>query len=193
MSSGYALRPAARGDAAELAILVDVASRSFATWLWYAGVLEGVTDTALENGRNLMSRSDRPGGWKDAVVASVDGETAGAAIGYLLDGRVAEVVAGHRVLVPILDLQRPLAGHRFIDSIAVYRNFRRRGIARALVEDQIARAGGGAVSLITESYNEAAQSLYRSLGFSEVARREAVPLYENSRSHEWVLMTRNAA
>ncbi len=49
------------------------------------------------------------------------------------------------------------------------------------------------MSLITESHNETAQALYRMNGFEEVARAAAVPLFEDSRKHDWVLFTRNVA
>jgi ribosomal protein S18 acetylase RimI-like enzyme len=49
------------------------------------------------------------------------------------------------------------------------------------------------VSLITESHNEKAQALYKANGFEEMARAEAVPLFEDSRKHDWVLFTRKVA
>lgn len=38
MTSFIALRQASRRDASELAILADIASHGFATWLWFADV-----------------------------------------------------------------------------------------------------------------------------------------------------------
>ncbi|OJT95443.1 MAG: GNAT family N-acetyltransferase [Rhizobium sp. 63-7] len=187
------LRPAERRDAAELAVLIDIASHSFATWLWYGGVLRGESETAMEHGRARMRDDRQQGGWRDAVIAEIGGDVAGLAVGYRLDETVATAPSDHPALEPLLVLQRPLAGHWFVDSLAVYRRHRRYGIGRQLMDDQIARSGGGPVSLITESYNDAAQALYGSLGFAEAARCEAVPLYDNSKKHHWVLMTRNAA
>jgi ribosomal protein S18 acetylase RimI-like enzyme len=54
-------------------------------------------------------------------------------------------------------------------------------------------ADGRPVSLITESYNGTALSLYRRNGFAEVERVGAVPLSENSKRHDWVLLTRNVS
>lgn len=182
------LRPAERRDAAELAVIVDLSSHSFATWLWHEAAA-GVADTAMEFGRNWMASDTQPGGWRDAVIAEVDGAAAGASIGYALDAALLSVVTDHDALAPLVALQKPLAGHWFIDSIGVYRRERRKGVARQLVQNEIRRAGRRPVSLITEDYNHAARAMYRTLGFSERARREAVPLHPGSRKHEWVLLT----
>lgn len=191
MSARLAIRPAERRDAAELAVLVDVASHGFASWLWYGAVINGTTDTALERGRAKM-REDEPGAWRSAVLAEWDGEVAGTSIAYDLDESVHEIVAPHPVIEPLLALQRKVVGNRFIDSLGVYKHHRGKGIGRALLEREIDIAGGP-VSLITESHNETAQNLYRMNGFAEAEPVEAVPLSENSKRHEWVLLTRNVA
>lgn len=189
---GLRLRPAERRDAAELAVIVDLSSHSFATWLWLGATEGGEADTAMEFGRSWLAEDGQLGGWSDAVIAETDDDVAGAAIGYALEDDMLSVVPAQAALVPLIDLQQSLGGHWFIDSIGVYRRHRRKGVARRLVESEIGRAAGRPISLITESYNEAARSLYESLGFSEAARRDAVPMHPESIRHQWVLMTRSA-
>ncbi|KQW75476.1 acetyltransferase [Ensifer sp. Root142] len=193
MTDDVTIRPAERNEAAELAVLVDIASQGFAAWLWSGAVLGGATDTAFERGRNKLREDVGPGNWRDAVVADLDDEIAGVSIGYGIDASVAEIEAKHAVLEPLLALQRPVVGHWFIDSLGVYRHRRGRGIGRRLLAHEIARAGSAPVSLITESHNDRAQTLYRANGFEEAARTEAVPLFEGSRKHDWVLFTRKVA
>lgn len=190
MADALSIRPARRCDAAEIAILVDLASHGFASWLWYGAVLEGCTDTAMEYGCMRM-QAGGPEGWQNTLIAEWGGEIAGASIAYDVDESVHDAVAGHPVLEPLIELQRRIVGNRFIDSVGVYRRYRGKGIGRALVRREIERAGDLAVSLITESHNETALSLYRANGFAEVTRLEAVPLDENSKKHDWVLLTRN--
>jgi ribosomal protein S18 acetylase RimI-like enzyme len=193
MAPGVILRKAVRQDAAELAILIDIASHGLASWLWYGAVIDGRTDTAFERGRQrMLEDGDRPAAWKNAVMAEVDGDVAGAVIAYRLDESVAEAVPPHPVLEPLMALQCVAIGSWYIDSLGVYRAHRRQGIGRKLLGDQAARAIAD-VSLITESQNDTAQALYRSEGFVEVARREAVPLSETSNRHDWILMIRKAA
>ncbi|WEX87289.1 GNAT family N-acetyltransferase [Sinorhizobium garamanticum] len=193
MAAGVTLRPARRSEAAELAVLIDIASHGFAAWLWYGGVLRGVAETAFEHGRNKLREDAGRGTWRDAIVAEVEDEIAGVAVSYAIDPSVHDIEAKHPVLVPLLTLQKQVVGHWFIDSLGVYKHRRGEGIGRALLEHEIARAGSAPVSLITESHNERAQALYRINGFEEVVRIEAVPLFEDSRKHDWVLFTRKVA
>lgn len=186
------IRPAARRDAAELAILVDIASHGFASWLWYGAVMDGRVDTAMERGRIRM-RDDPVEGWSNAALAEWDGDVAGLSIAYPLDESAHDAVAPHPVFEPILSLQRRVVGHRFIDSVGIYRQYRRKGIGGALIEYEIGQAGQNSVSLITESHNETALALYHAKGFSEVSRVAAVLRSGDGKKHEWVLLTRNAA
>ena len=191
MTAALRLRAAERWDAADLAILVDIASHGFATWLWHGAVMRGSKDTAMEQGRSRLRMDDEPGAWKDATLAEWDGEIAGVSIGYDLDENVRDIVAPHPVIKPLLDLQVMVIGSRFIDSLGVYRHHRGRGIGRALLAHEIDKAKGRQVSLITESHNDTALALYAANGFAEKARLEAVPLFEDSKRHEWVLLARN--
>ncbi|OAP34446.1 acetyltransferase [Sinorhizobium glycinis] len=193
MAAGATLRPAMRSEAAELAILVDIASHGFASWLWYGGVLSKSAETAFEHGRNRMRQDSGLGTWRDAVVAVLGDEIVGVAISYAIDTSISEIEPKHPVLAPLLALQKQVVGHWFIDSLGVYTAHRGKGIGRALLENEFSRAGKAPVSLITESHNDKAQSLYRVKGFEEVARARAVPLFEDSRKHDWVLFTRKLA
>jgi ribosomal protein S18 acetylase RimI-like enzyme len=193
MTAGATLRAAERSEAAELAILIDIASHGFAAWLWYGGVLSGAAETAFEHGRNRLRQDSGLGTWRDAVVALVEDEIVGVSVSYGLDASIRDIEAKHPVLVPLLALQMQVVGHWFIDSLGVYKPHRGRGIGRALLAHEIARAGSAPVSLITESHNEKAQALYKANGFEEMARAEAVPLFEDSRKHDWVLFTRKVA
>ncbi len=193
MADSVTIRPAERREAAELAVLVDIASQGFAAWLWYGAVLGGATDTAFERGRNKLREDVGPGNWRDAVVADIEDEIAGVSIAYGIEASAVAAEAKHAVIEPLLALQRQVVGHWFIDSLGVYRHRRGHGIGRRLLEHEIARAGSAPVSLITESHNDRAQALYRENGFEEAARAEAVPLFEGSRKHDWVLFTRKVA
>ncbi|ULJ73415.1 GNAT family N-acetyltransferase [Rhizobium gallicum] len=192
MAALAGLRPAERRDAAELAILVDIGSHGFASWLWFAEVAGSSADTPLERGRMTMSRDGAWGNWQSAVIAEAYGEIAGTAVGYALGEEIRAIAADRPALEPVIALQKQAAGNWFIGTLAVYRHLRGIGIGKLLLGDQIEKAGERAVSLITASDNEAALALYEKNGFSQAARAEAVALFENSRKHEWVLLTRLA-
>lgn len=191
--SAITIRKAEKRDAAELAILVDVSSHGFASWLWYGAVLDGTRETAFEQGRSFMRSDTENAAWKDASLAMVDEEVAGVVIGYPIEASILGEAAPHPVIDPILALQKTLVGHWFLDSLGVYGGHRGKGIGKGLLDHEIARGGGRPISLITESHNETALGLYGSRGFVETARRRAVPLFDNSKEHDWVLLTRGAA
>ncbi len=192
MAGVVTIRRAERRDAAELAILVDLSSHGLASWLWYGAVLGGTAQTALEHGRNQMRDDDDRAGWKNAGLAQLDGEIAGVVIGHAVEPSFADEEAPHPVFEPILTLQQQAIGHWFIDSVGVYQHHRGCGIGRQLVDYELARAAGRPVSLITESDNDVALGLYKSCGFEEIARQPSVPIDDNKKNHDWVLLTRSA-
>ncbi|MFE0014725.1 GNAT family N-acetyltransferase [Mesorhizobium sp. NPDC059054] len=187
------IRAAKKSDAAELAILVDVSSHGFASWFWYGAVLDGSKETAFEQGRSFMRSDTERASWKDSSVAVAGDEIAGVIIGHPIEQSIANEVAPHAVIEPILALQKMLVDHWFIDSLGVYRHLRGKGLGKRLLLHEVERGAGRPISLITESHNETALGLYKSHGFAEVTRRQAVPLSDDSKEHDWVLLTRGAA
>ncbi len=186
------LRPAERREAAEIAILVDISSHGFASWLWHGAVLDGRTETAMEHGWQYM-RADGTEGWQSTIVAEWNGEIAGLSIGFTVDESLNDQSAQHPVLDQLIAMQRRIIGNRFIDSVGVYREFRGKGIGRALVANEIdlaRRNGNPAISLITESHNDVALSLYGAHGFKEIERLEAIERIGQDKRHDWVLLTR---
>ncbi|WP_266018049.1 GNAT family N-acetyltransferase [Brucella intermedia] len=192
MAGQLNLRPAQCREAAEIAILVDISSHGFASWLWYGAVLDGRTETAMERGRQYM-RADGTEGWQSTTIAEWAGDIAGLSIGFTLDDSLNDIPPQHPVLDQLIDLQRKAIGNRFIDSVGVYREFRGKGIGRALVANEIElarRNGNPGISLITESHNDVALSLYGAHGFKEIERLEAIKRIGQDKRHDWVLLTR---
>lgn len=71
-------------------------------------------------------------------------------------------------------IAREVAGSGEVLNLAVDPPFRRRGVARALLDaglDTLRRRGAGEVFLEVRASNAAGQSLYGGCGFAEVARR----------------------
>ena len=76
--------------------------------------------------------------------------------------------------------------------LAVYPEFRRRGVARRLLGEARRRAGDDALSLIVASANTPALSLYEAFGFVEAARLPILKEGWACASEAWVLMVKPA-
>jgi len=117
--------------------------------------------------------------WQSALIAEVDGVTAGAIVGY--DGaRLEELrentfaIIEHRVGTRPSIANETEAGEYYLDSVGVLPDFRGMGIGCKLIValcDEAFRQGHERVGLIVEQDNKQAQTLYSSVGFRRVGER----------------------
>ncbi|MEM7301946.1 MAG: GNAT family N-acetyltransferase [Pseudomonadota bacterium] len=188
------LRPAKQSDAADMAILENIASHGLSLWLWQGAVKRGKAFDAYEWGRAMMADPTNEAGWSNGTIAEINGETAGFATGYLLtDFDPPKAMIEDKVTGPLMDLFAKSIGCWFVDSLATYSHHRRNGVARALMVDQIARARQSGVSqirLVAEDGNSAGSALYQNLGFEEIETRPFTRFNSTSQSTVWRLMSR---
>jgi len=186
------LRPANIADCADLAILDDMAGHGLPCLLWRGSLDEDSPGSAFEAGREQYRDTGQPCNWTNAVIAEADGETAGMAVGYAIPADTVFPSSGSSILMPIFGLFAKAAGTWLVDALAVYGRYRRRGIARALLRDQIGRAQGGALHIVAADDNESAMALYRGEGFAVTAQEPFVPFKNNQTTRAWLLMQRPA-
>ncbi|MBR5813531.1 MAG: GNAT family N-acetyltransferase [Bacteroidaceae bacterium] len=123
--------------------------------------------------KELAARTDAQYSYCNALIAQVDGEVAGAIVGY--DGARL-----YELREPLLALVRERqgreieiedetsAGEYYLDSLAVLPKFRGRGVGSMLLSSAAERAfaaGHKRVGLIVDYDNPRAEALYSSLGF----------------------------
>lgn len=177
MSRDFVIRPADRADAADMAILDDMAGHGLPSWIWQKSVEQGEADHAFAYGREMMMRRDLPNGWQNCRIAETEHLVAGMATSYAMPSFDPDPAAPAS-LAPVLVLMNMARGSWFVDALAVYPPHRRRNIASHLLEDAFERArsedDATEISLIVHSDNEAALALYRSFGFSRVTRRPCI-------------------
>ena len=186
------LRAATQSDAADLAILDNIASHGLSLWYWQSSVTRNRTIDAIEWGRQRMANSQSPYGYSNALVACSNEVIAGAATGYRVEeGKFDVSKSENKVLKPIFELIDQCVGDWLVDTLAVYYDQRRKNVATDLLDNCFERAKltrAGKVCLIVADNNHGAVQLYRSRGFVETDRRDFVAFDADNKTRYWVLM-----
>ena len=190
---GVTLRPAAPADAADLAILDNVAGHGISQWFWQREVVKGVADDAYDFGRSRFADENSVFGWKNARVAVENGMILGAACSYRMEPMPdGEKASYPEEFLPVFDLFQMVVGDWVVDSLAVYQAARGKGVGALLLDDCFSRAratGVKRVSLVAEDANESALQPSESRGMSEQARLPYLSFGFPSDSRHWLLLT----
>ncbi len=194
-SKNIALRNAIKSDAADLAILENVASKGLAMWFWQGAVNAGKGEDPLQWGKERMGNARLPNGYQNAVVATEGTEILGAANGYIAEhDEESSVKSANKILKPIYTLFDQCIGDWYLDSIAVYSTARGKGIGAMLLENCFKRAKQSGVkkfSLIAEDGNSTALAFYTSRGFVEINRLQYIAFNDQPASRNWLLLSKN--
>lgn len=197
MASEPSFRPARKADAAALAVLVDIAGEGMPAYMW--STLKAPGQSLLEFGRERAQREAGGFSYRNSVVAEVDGEVAASLVGYRLedpydlDGSLAEAP---EIVRPLVRLEGKAPGSWYVNVLATFPEFRRRGIGArllAIAEEKARREGAPALSVIVASWNEPASRLYAHAGYSTLAREPALPFPGCPHTGDWVLMVKPLA
>jgi ribosomal protein S18 acetylase RimI-like enzyme len=197
MTPAPIFRAATRADASALAVLVDIAGEGMPAYMW--STLAAPGQSVLELGRERARRDEGGFSYQNAVVAEVDGEVAASLVGYRLDdpydldGSLAETPD---VVRPLVRLEAKAPGSWYVNVLATFPEFRRRGIGArllAIAEEKADEQGATALSVIVGSWNDGAARLYGSAGYETVATEEAILFPGCPRQGDWVLMVKSMA
>lgn len=186
------IRPAEPEDADDLARLINLASEGMSLYLWQQSASEG--QDPWEYGRERARNPEVGFNWRNSVVATLDGVVAGSVVFYPLPEEPQPIGADvPEMFIPILELENLAPNTVYINVLAVYPEYRGRGIGRALMEHVAAEASGRDLSLIVENANEVARSLYHSFGFVTEASRPIVDGGWGPSGDAYCLMLRRSA
>lgn len=173
MKPQIAVRQAEVGDAEYIARAVALAIGSEEALRAYCGedYLSVLADVARSEATQYSYRY--------ALVAEVEGRVAGAVVGY--DGAQLGVlraatfaIIGERVGREPVIPDETEAGEYYLDSVAVWEEFRGCGVGQSLVSALCRRAfaeGHDRVGLIVDYGNPQAERLYQSMGFRRIGSR----------------------
>jgi ribosomal protein S18 acetylase RimI-like enzyme len=195
MQPALTFRPARKADTAALAVLVDIAGEGLPAYMW--SNLKTPGQSLLELGRERAQREAGGFSYRNAVVAEIDGEVAASLVGYQLDhpydleGNLAETP---EIVQPLVRLEAKAPGSWYVNVLATFPEFRRQGIAAALLaiaDDRARESGAPALSVIVAGWNEVAARLYARAGYSVLAREPALPFPGCPHRGSWVLMVKS--
>jgi ribosomal protein S18 acetylase RimI-like enzyme len=192
----FTLRAAKKSDAGDLAILDNLAGHGISLWFWKDALGSARTDHAFALGRSRLAEPTAFYGWKSTMVAiDHDDCVLGSASSYIMpepDEEADDIKANAKAFIPVFELFEAVAGAWFIDSLAVFPEFQKNGIASSLVDESLARARQLDVqnaALVSEDSNTNANRLYESRGFSVSDTRSFIEFDGPSDTKKWQLMT----
>ena len=176
MSDAWSItyRPAVKQDARRIAELYSLASDGISDYIWSKQARP--SDNLLDIGQKRYERRNTAFSYENCLVAEVEG---GNVVAVLLAYEMQEdfdYVEDDPVLKPFWLLEEP--NSFYIAGLAVEASWRRRGIARILMqmaEEKCREKKMPALSLIVLEGNTIAHGFYQRLGYREVMRKPIVP------------------
>ncbi|BAQ17579.1 GNAT family N-acetyltransferase [Methyloceanibacter caenitepidi] len=186
-------RPATLADAADLAVLADIAANGLANRIWLEQA--GPGQSALEVGRQSVRRPEEVVSYSNATIAMVGTEIAGCLIGGLPEDLYDVSLPDEKpdYFRPVAQLAIQAPGTWYIDVIASYAEFRGYGLGSKLLAVAASKATETHTrgnSLVVGSWNTGAQRLYARCGFKQMAREPAILPESYPQSGDWILMQR---
>ena len=196
MTTAFGIRPARKSDAAEIALLVNIAVHGNMALSWQHSDNSKGTFDPLEVGRLEMMDEDTAFNWRSATMAEHDGEIAGMLLGYRKpDGREPVPADIWEPLRPIEELESEANGLWFVSMLGVHARWRGRGVGSALLaeaETQAGRTSAKGLALIVGGGNEGARRLYETKNYAVRSSRPMVP-FPGARQEgsNWLLMVKD--
>ncbi|MGA0935394.1 MAG: GNAT family N-acetyltransferase [Pseudohongiellaceae bacterium] len=176
MSQGWSItcRPAKKEDARRIAELYSVASDGISDYIWSKQARPG--DNLLDIGQKRYERRNTAFSYENCLVAEVEGhEVVAVLLAYEMQ-KDDDYVEEDPILKPFWLLEEP--NSFYIAGLAVEPGWRRRGIARILMqmaEEKCREKGLPALSLIVLEGNTIAYEFYQRLGYRETMRKLIIP------------------
>jgi ribosomal protein S18 acetylase RimI-like enzyme len=187
------IRPASTNNALHVAAIVDIAGHGIELESWIRD--SGDNHAVLEAARRAASAdANSPYHFSKAHLIEVDGAVAGGLVGEVLTGNDDYAAEISPALMPLVTLETRLVGYWLILAIAVYPEYRGRGLATRLLAEAAelaVAAGAKGLCLTVEDNNIAAISVYDRLAFVTADRLPWVAYGGRSGPREWVMMRRD--
>jgi ribosomal protein S18 acetylase RimI-like enzyme len=190
------IRDARRCDAADLAILDNLAGHGISMWFWQRETPSGLVEDAMAFGRSRFSNPDAVFGYANSLVAEQDSMIVGSVCCYVMpqpDDEADYIKREAPAFRPLFELFEKAQGHWFVDSLAVYPEARGTGVGKRLLSRclELGEASGvDTTTLIVEDGNKPACELYRKQGFQVRESKPYIEFRGKSASRHWLMLSR---
>lgn len=188
LSTVFSTRKATMTDADHLARLINHAGEGLPFYFWQKAATDGTDPWTI--GRTRAQRETGSFSYRNAIVAELDGQVAGCLVTYPIADQI-----GHSdysdmppIFVPIQQLEDMAAGTQYVSVLAVYPEFRSRGVGTRLLDLAEDEGRRRTMSIIVPSANIGALRLYQRFGYRRRAKRAMVKEDWNNPGHSWILM-----
>ena len=137
------LRPATQADATTLKRVFELASHGLSTYLWNAARKDGenLDHVALCRMRDKIADPDQ-----SITVAEIDGCPAGGLLSYAIT-ETESLIDQPAMMRSFIELDNALIGTRYVNALAVFPEFRRKGVATALLDQERAASAKNGMAL----------------------------------------------
>lgn len=174
-------------DAPWLAQVFKDASHGLAQYFWSKNVEPGSDPEQVILKRMETRISDPEGRFR---LAKLRGATAGGMFSRNIGPEPESTEGMNAVVRALQNGENDLLNTHYINAVAVFPEFRRLGLARALLSDA-AKASDRPLSLIVADANHDAIRLYESFGFHEVSRHVMEKDDWDGEGDWWIAMRRD--
>jgi len=188
LNNPHTLRPATRQDARHLAELVNYAGEGLPLFYWQS--LAGPGEDPWAIGIERAARDKGAFSYTHAVIATCDGEVAGAMIAYPIRSVASpeDYAAMPPMFKPIQALEDIAVGTHYVSVLAVHPPFRGRGIGSLLLRRAEEQAAGTTMSIAVSDGNPGARRLYERHGFRFKTSRGMVKNGWTNAGNIWQLL-----
>jgi ribosomal protein S18 acetylase RimI-like enzyme len=196
MSQGLAIRPATRADAADMALLVNIAGHGLPSFVWSRSEGADEVDSPFEIGRLRAMRDTGSFSWTNTDLVVSAEEVVGMHVGYRQPDEEAAVdpTGVDPIFLPLLELEAEAPATWYINVLAVFAHWRGKGAGSLLMAHAARRAAATAargISLIAADANKDAMSFYAHHGFRVRAERPLVTYPGSPAGGSWLLMVKD--
>lgn len=187
------IRKATKDDALYLAELINLAGEGIPFYLWEQ--MKADEQTVLEFGAQRASREKGGFSYSSAWVTEQGDQVAAMILGYKQPDPydLDDLDENPDFIRPIVELEAMAPGSWYVNALATFGDFRKKGLGRRLLfrAEEIAREEGcSELSLIVSTENPNARRLYEKLGYNSRASKPIIQFSGFEQSGDWVLMVK---